>query len=764
MKKTALLATLAFASVAHAYQAKLTKGQMPANISAMLAKASAETNITFDEETFLLVEDRNLATSNFKMYVQTNSLIPVDQTAVRIWTDLKTGEMILGEMHLDEKSQKNARKLEAKYDRAQFSPSAIKSNQLANSINDMVEAQVAKHDTDNSVISMKFSDKWVDGDLVRRVEVRGRRGIHSVSVSLLKNLIIDSTYTEFPQAEAFHTIKANVFPIYEEVETTHEILPFEVRDLKYIKTEIPDGGEEPFAGLTRVYNSNRYHPVLADSEVGQMYSFFSEATVRRDIYDLVSKLPVKSNDVSSGMLLQGKFTTIQIHPDAKAAFRNINFPLKNSTNHMFKWNKVGAGYIGKPTSGLFGKTITSEDDLLNRIPVRLADNNPTEYINNGSDEAQVYYAVTTLMESLANMGFTDKQLSTDPFHAFLYNPDIGMKDNAFYTDNTINFTTYSPETPNMARDNPTIWHELGHGVMDRLMGQHLTFADTKSGYGGLSEGMADFLAKIIVEEQTGGVDFPGKEDFRIINETGFYLTNEFHDEGESYGGAMGDMLKVVVAQTGKTGLSAFTDLTLETMRLTRNHPMLTARGWFEHMIYADELGSAVRQSGEFKAVIEDSLRARNFSFESSFAPAEMKVTFGSTELTNISPGSRDNVLAPCSQTGSVEYDLSVALSSGTADFIKFPATVKVEYKKGALQGAIKWQGEEANPTVYTVNSAADILNISLKASTTCESVNQPDGSCKDYAYLQVFNQGDLKPRAKKRFYLKLKETSTCKKI
>ncbi len=49
MKKTALLATLAFASVAHAYEAKLTKGQMPANLSAMLAKASADTKLTFDE-------------------------------------------------------------------------------------------------------------------------------------------------------------------------------------------------------------------------------------------------------------------------------------------------------------------------------------------------------------------------------------------------------------------------------------------------------------------------------------------------------------------------------------------------------------------------------------------------------------------------------------------------------------------------------------------------------------------------------------------
>ena len=56
------------------------------------------------------------------------------------------------------------------------------------------------------------------------------------------------------------------------------------------------------------------------------------------------------------------------------------------------------------------------------------------------------------------------------------------KDNAFYDSDTINFATYSPQELNMARDNTTIWHELGHGVMDRLMGTRLNLADT----GGLS--------------------------------------------------------------------------------------------------------------------------------------------------------------------------------------------------------------------------------------------------------------------------------------
>jgi hypothetical protein len=359
------------------------------------------------------------------------------------------------------------------------------------------------------------------------------------------------------------------------------------------------------------------------------------------------------------------------------------------------------------------------------------------------------------MEALAQMGLTDPELGSKPFHAFLYDPDISMKDNAYYYDNTINFTTYNPGSPNLARDNSTIWHELGHGIMERLMGSLLGFADSKGGYGGLSEGMADFLALLVIEHQTEGANFPGTNEFRIINQTGFYLTNEFHDEGESYGGAMGDMLARVIQREGRSGLVGFTDLTLEAMRLTRNHPALTARSWFAHMVYADKLGSQFRSPGQYDAVIKESLVARNFSFDSQFSPALLTIKFDETELTNDSDASREKPLTPCDASGRVNYDLKVSLNEGDSHFISFPATVKVEFKKGALQGAINWEGEDQNPVVYQISQPNEVLSIPLSASMTCETVNQPDGSCKDYAYIQVYNEGDVKPRAKKRFYLKL---------
>lgn len=799
MKKTLLLATLALISSAYAYEAQITKGTMAPDLDALLGRASIETRVNFPKESVALIEERELATSNYRFYVQVVNKVPVEGTAVRIWSDKKTGELILAEMHLKEDMQAKAPSLVAKFNKAKFSSAALASLKLKTAINKIALEQVGKHRTDSRIIGIKSKDVWRNGDLVRIVEVRARRGIHTIEVSLLQNKMVSKSYSEFPQSDAFHTLKANIFPMYEEVEGTGEKLPYEVKELKYISKAVP-AAQDPLRGFTKKYSDADYNTIRAEIEG----NFWSQASMRKEVESYVAKLPTRENDLSSGLLLQGKYATINIHPEVAKKISGINFDLKTGPNHVLgsKYlcdlnddggltygeamqcrNSAGAllcdndgnGTVTReevdacpavgtaayfPRGGLYGKPITSQEEVMNRVPVRLPDHNPATYINAGVDELQVYWSVTVLMEALAEMGFTDKELSTRPFHAFLFDPDIGMKDNAYYTDDTINFTTYNPGSPNLARDNPTIWHELGHGVMDRLMGAHLGFEGAKGGYGGLSEGMADFIAKLVVEHQTDGADFPGKHDFRIENTTGFDLTNEYHDEGEAYGGAMKDMLAKVMEKNGRSGLHAFTDLTLEAMRLTRNHPSLSARSWFEHMIYADSLGSSVRAAGEFKSVIEESLVDRNFGFSRAFRPAAMVVKTGDMELASSGPGSRNTPIQAC--PGKDAFDLKVKLTGGDSNFITFPATVKVEYKKGALQGAIKWAGEASNPNVFSVNSAEEILSIPLSVDVTaCDNVNQPDGSCTDYAYLQIFNQGVEKPVAKKRFYLKVLPGAAC---
>jgi hypothetical protein len=366
---------------------------------------------------------------------------------------------------------------------------------------------------------------------------------------------------------------------------------------------------------------------------------------------------------------------------------------------------------------------------------------------------QVYYGIVRMFEALHNKGFTDPDLSTRPFHAYLFDPDISMRDNAYYTSDTINFTTYSHDAQNYARDNTTIWHELGHGVMDRLMGERLNLADT----GGLSEGMADFVAALVIQDVTQGAEFPGHLDQRIINRTGFYLTNEVHDDGEAYGGTMKDMLDRAIATWGQQGLVKITDLTLEAMRLTRDHPGLTADDWFSHMLFADELGRpGVREPGELKELITDSLDSRNFAADPN-ERAIFSLTLKDSEIEAGSPGSRGfEIPVPIRENETATYELATVLNSSENYKFNYPLEVRVYLRTGPLQGAIHWQGEENTYVSYTVEKDGDLVKIPLTIAGKCDEINREDGSCSDFAYVQVWNSGDTRPVAKKRFYLRLK--------
>jgi hypothetical protein len=336
-----------------------------------------------------------------------------------------------------------------------------------------------------------------------------------------------------------------------------------------------------------------------------------------------------------------------------------------------------------------------------------------------------------------------------------------MRDNAYYTNDTINFTTYSPGAMNYARDNSTIWHELGHGVMDRLMGDLIVLADS----GGLAEGMADFVAQLVVQDVTGGASFEGSEDFRILNQIGFHLTNESHDDGEAYGGAMHDILKQAWALWGRDGLRKVTDLTMEAMRLTRNHPALTANDWFEHMLYADELGRQnLRAPGELRGVILEALRTRNFQdAPAKFTVLQQAALMPEFELTDKSVGSRYNPhMATLKADEKATFELNMQLFSSGAFQFHYPVRIEVGLNGGPLQGALKWENENAGPFVMELENEAARAQINLSALAGCDFINREDGTCSDYAYLQVYNAGESRPVAKKRFYVRVKEGSDNK--
>src|SRR5439155_8310508 len=124
----------------------------------------------------------------------------------------------------------------------------------------------------------------------------------------------------------------------------------------------------------------------------------------------------------------------------------------------------------------------------------------------------------------------------------------------------------------------------------------------------------------------------GSDGFRIVNNMLFYVTDEEHDDGEAYGGSMRDLMVAAIQKMGRDGLMKIGDLTMETMRLTRDHPGLTAPEWFGHMVFADSLGRAgVRAPGELHDLILGAVGKRNFTLDGT-APAALHLRKGQDEI------------------------------------------------------------------------------------------------------------------------------------
>ena len=590
--------------------------------------------------------------------------------------------------------------------------------------------------------------------------------MRSASIFLQARLS-SSVYQPYPQSENASgeiDLEADLFPIYEEFDGT--ILGRQKTTLRHILPTAQMSTQDPFSPMrdTR-YLESGMNPTEAATPEGRRAGFWSEDQVNQRVKILSSAVPEFSNTFDNGgVSLAGRYCSVMIHPDAIKNYKGINFSPKYSAHAMNDWREADVNghkeweMIVK--GSYYGKPLMAASEASARPATRHPFHDPETYINEGFDELQVYYGVSQFFDSLRVRGFTDPELSTRPFLAYLFNPDIAMRDNAFYTNDTINFTTYSPREQNAARDNLTIWHELGHGLMDRLMGNawggYLRLADT----GGLSEGMADFTADLILEGVTGRVDFPGRGDMRIHNNTGFLLTNEVHDDGEAYGGAMHDILGKALNEWGIEGLHKVTDLTLETMRLTRYHPHLTAADFFDHMVFADELGRpGVRQPSELASIISESLASRNF-VRNGQKPANLSVKHDGKEVSAGDPGSRDHEInVELKASESKTLPLTFAVTDG--DLLKFNYPLKAKLFKsdrGALQGAVHWEGEEQGPAEFVINGSNQQISTSVTVSGKCDFFNREDGSCSDYVYLLIFDDrvSKEKPVAKKRFYVRVK--------
>lgn len=732
-----------------------------ASIQHVVQVLNLKLNTTLSAKDFTLQEDRDLAFNHYQRYVQLIEGAPVNGKTIRIWKDFTSGNAIQVEANIDTKQAVFT--LLAQHRKNHKTVSQLRSGLNSQETLRIVRLVVEQRKDDSFVQGVTWNDEWKNSQLVRLVKVRGKRGYHHVTIELKSKSVLSTDYREFPQADlpetevaAAFTIPAQVYPIYEEVEKGIK-LPRITTELKHLHVKIPQMSGDIYAPLkTRRYFGYQYDPVLGETKAGQELGYWSMSGIKRQAENIRNGLPMVENTYTSGVLLQGDYATINLHPDAVTEYAPLSFAAQPSSALFPQWVMSTQGEEMIPNFAFAGKPILSAQEAFNRPATRDPQNDPKVYINEGFDEIQVYHAIDTLFSELHKRGFKDPDLSTRPFNAFLFNPDIAYRDNAYYTDDTINFTTYSADYSNAARNNTTIWHELGHGLMDRLMGDHIDLADT----GGLSEGMADFVAAMLVQAVTQGKPFPGDHDLRIINQTGFYLTNEVHDDGEAYGGVMKDFMDSVIAKNPATGLEQVVDVVLEAMRLTRDYPGLTAPEWFSHILFADSLGRpGLRASNELGSFLINSLAGRNFRMDGGAVATFSLVNMATNqEVTGSSLGSRRApIQLKLNKTETADFKVKVSLKNAGSFAFKFPVEVRVQFEGGPIEGAVEWTGEDKGSKTYVLNSEADAVEIPLQVNGTCDYVNRADGSCVDYTYIQIFDQGEKKvPRAKKRFYVSVK--------
>ena len=723
-----------------------------ASLGHVLAKANLKLGTNLVESDLQLTEEQNLGTWKFQMWSQVIQGLRVEGASLRIWKNLGDGQLVQAEAQFENPDATSVRQLV--HTHAGFSRLPVTPNELHKIAGNLSLKKFQKTKTEE-LWHPKFGP-------VRKFEIYANTYKWIVLQSLSNGRIVSKIRKDHPQSDLTtqhadeFDLPASVYVAAEEIYDNgrkQTLYPKQNVTLKYLKRTAALPTQNLFAAYAdTVFADSKHDEAKGMTAEGRADGFWSSVWLKNMIAETLAGVPQSDNTLASGRVnLVGRYVTVTMHPASLRAFRP-NYPLVYGAGASYDWKELppvngqpdygmtlGPTYLGRPGADFW--------DFYNRPSPWREESNPTDLMNEGFDDAQVYWTVNQWFETLHDLGFQDPNISTRPITAILYNPDIEGRDNAFYTDDTINFATYSNECPNLARDTETIWHELGHGLEDRIL-KNANYA------GGLSEGVADLTADILFNEMFHTGDYPGKQLRRIVNNVSFNMTNEEHDEGEAYGGTLREFSDRIIQAQGYTGFRKFADLLFDAMRLSRNNPDLDQQAWFRHLMFSDELGKpGVRQPGEFSAILQDVLKDRNFSFDvADNAKFPIQIA-GGEELTNQSPGSRYNAIRfDLSEGETKDFHLKIKLQDGQKTKFKYPVTLKISYQGGPLQGSSKFKNE-ATPQEWAITQSGQEIDAPITVLAGCDQINRNDNRCSDFAYIQIYNAGETAPVGKKRFYV-----------
>ena len=726
----------------------------PIEIAEIITELNNLNKVHFSESDFKLSEDTRLSGMSFKFYQQYVDELPVKDAGIRLWVNSETRQFIQMVSFLQNPQSKNL--LKARQQINFLNKPMIRESKWSRAAVLSVSAKDIK-----KVINFSQSVAWDNERLISELVVFGRDRKAIYKFDALTMLFIDKKIQHYPQAETPKDdewfVFGKAFTVNEEYETEY-VRQFsgevpETVEIKYLKNRYIGTDQDWTNELPQKrFLDSLYDEEKAKTPEGIAAGYWSNKSLQNMIDSITQIFPENANNVTAGARFVGRYVSVHVNPEALNVFQVENFPVKYSNEVARSWSRETIDgitqWVMHLAPSIFGTTFHSSDDLFERRAENEVAPNTKRLIEDGFDEMQVYWSVNTWFETLHQAGFNDSELSTRPISANLFDPDIEMRDNAFYNDDTINFTTYTERNQNEARSLTTVWHELGHGLMDRLQGS--------SGFsnGGLSEGIADFAAELVLRGFNRGTLHPVYSNRRINNSTAFGLTNESHDDGEAYGGALKDILEKRKQTEGHMGYRKVSDMVLDAMRLTRRFPNMTLNEWYESLMLSDSLGRVgIREKNELATDIAEAFAARNFIYNQ---PAQTKLNIYHNDLL-VDESSKGSRYSPYlldftgNESGQMALTVQLKLEQMDGQY-QFPMKVKVSFKEtNSQQGSALFLDE--SPKYFEINKVGDVVDIPVTVLRGCQFANQGDGSCKDFANIYVYSNGNEKPFAKKRFYI-----------
>ncbi len=738
----ALIALLCLSAHAEIGSARLTTFRSGDDDAAILARVNRELGTRLTTRDFRIIETTPLQGMEFRLGVQVRANQPVQGTALRIWRTANRRGYLLVEARLERPSARNRFHRLNKFAEGMLSPVYLASPVALEQQQQAVRAVLAAHGDAGAVLA--HEDSWREADFRRVFTAVGTSGTHRVHFSHERQRVVEHDYVPFATAE-LPPVRARGYSVYERpwMGGNSAVLPPEDLELRHLSDSVRSFTQDPFAAVTsRVYP---FDPVGLTTWSGE--------EVDNTIQRLENAFGPGQRNHHGALQLSGRYVDVTVHPAAVAAWEAAGTPVPVLYADALDFGQEGRNLVLRTRRRL--PPLSSE--ALAADPVVDPAHNSAVYARAATDQVQVYWAVNEIMERLQGLGLTDPSISTDKFHAVLYNPDRTYRDNAFYFQGTINFTTYSPGNANMARDNTIIWHEIGHGMIERLMGRDLALAAGK----GFHEGMADFLAELTLQASVGNRDFPGRSGQRIHNRSLFNIANEAHDDGEAYAGFMKHMLDAAMARWGQArGLAKTADLVFLAMRFSRAHPALDEQAWVQNLLFADGLGSRLRARNEFSALVSAALVGRNFRADRQGA-ASMAVQVGELRLERDGMGSH---MRPVRLRFGEEQRFSVRVSvqDGSEHRFTYPLTLKIRPGRGAA-GPVDWIGEDQGTRSATINGPGEEVVVDgMGVTGQCDWLNEDrETSCKESLLIDIHEPGQVKPSGRQRVFYHVSERGSA---